>query len=61
MIGKSSARYLCKTFSDKIAGFQSIGCDFIGNNVKAIVEDYLYGNADADASADADAEISKWP
>ena len=28
-----SARYLCKTFSDKVAGLQSIGCDFIGNNV----------------------------
>ena len=24
---------LCKTFSDKVAGFQSIGCDFIENNV----------------------------
>ena len=24
---------LCKTFSGKVAGFQSIGCDFIENNV----------------------------
>ena len=23
----------CTTFSDKVAGFQSIGCDFIKNNV----------------------------
>ena len=33
IIGKFSARYLCKTFSDKVAGFQSIVCDFIRNNV----------------------------
>ena len=31
---KFSVRYLCKTFSDKVAGFQSIHFDFIGNNVR---------------------------
>ena len=30
---KLSGKYLCKTFSDKAAGFQCIDCDFIGNNV----------------------------
>ena len=33
IIGKFSSRYLCETFSDKVAGFQSIGCNFIGNNM----------------------------
>ena len=33
IIGTFSARYLCKTFFDKVAGFQSIVCDFIRNNV----------------------------
>ena len=33
IIGKFFARCLCKTFSDKVASFQSIGCDFIGNNL----------------------------
>ena len=32
-LGKFSARYLCETFSDKVAGLQSIGCEFNGNNV----------------------------
>ena len=48
IIGKFSARYLCKTFFDKVAGFQSIGCDFIGNNVfdktfqKQLLKNYIY-------------------
>ena len=26
-------RYPCKTFANKVAGHQSIGCDFIENNI----------------------------
>ena len=33
IIGEFSARYLCKTFSEKVAAFKSIGCYLIGNNV----------------------------
>ena len=33
IIGQSSARYPCKTFANKVAGLQSIGCDFIENNI----------------------------